>query len=150
MPSNSMDNCARVNATCRTLPFGHTKRPRSSRFANRHNPSFVPPQQLDQIPAPPAENETLTGERIFFENCLYQCAQPGEAASQIRYSSGNPDLRSCRQPNHRTSPSRAARTQAGIGTAFDPNSCMPQIDVDHAGPRCRRRCYAALAGNSLL
>jgi len=37
MPSSSIDNCARVNETVPLVACGHTKRPRSSRFENRHS-----------------------------------------------------------------------------------------------------------------
>ena len=39
MPSNNIDNCARVSDTLPLAACGHTKRPRSSRFANRHKTS---------------------------------------------------------------------------------------------------------------
>src|SRR5437773_4120213 len=39
MPSSSIDNCARVSPTVPLVACGHTKRPRSSRFAIKHNPS---------------------------------------------------------------------------------------------------------------
>ena len=39
MPSSSIDNCARVNETVPLAACGHTKRPRSKRLANKHNPS---------------------------------------------------------------------------------------------------------------
>jgi hypothetical protein len=35
MPSSSTDNCARVRETVPLVACGHTKRPRSSRFANK-------------------------------------------------------------------------------------------------------------------
>jgi hypothetical protein len=35
MPSSSIDNCARVSETVPPVACGHTKRPRSSRLANR-------------------------------------------------------------------------------------------------------------------
>ena len=85
MPSSNIDNCARVSETVPLSACGQTKRPRSSRFANRHKPVAVPPQQLDQIAAPSAKNEHMTGEWILFQNRLHDCAQSGEAAPQIRH-----------------------------------------------------------------
>ena len=39
MPSSSIDSCARVSETVPLAACGHTKRPRSSRLANRHKTS---------------------------------------------------------------------------------------------------------------
>jgi len=39
MPSSNIDNWARVRETVPLVACGHTKRPRSNRFANRHEPS---------------------------------------------------------------------------------------------------------------
>ena len=57
MPSNSIDRCARVRET---VPFacGHTKRPRSSRFANKHKPS--PSHQSTLIRSPRRPRNTNT------------------------------------------------------------------------------------------
>ncbi len=39
MPSSSIDSCARIKEIVPLVACGHTKRPRSNRFANRHKTS---------------------------------------------------------------------------------------------------------------
>jgi hypothetical protein len=39
IPSSSIESCARLNETTPLSACGHTKRPRSRRFANRHKAS---------------------------------------------------------------------------------------------------------------
>ena len=58
MPSNSIDNCARVSATVPDSAFGQMKRPRSSRFANRHNPSLSHQSSLIRSPRRPRKTNT--------------------------------------------------------------------------------------------
>src|SRR5947207_7921709 len=58
MPSSSIDNCARVSETVPLVACSQTKRPRSSRFANKHNPS--PPYQRTLIRSPPRLRNTNT------------------------------------------------------------------------------------------
>src|SRR5436309_8481380 len=58
IPSSSIDNCARVNETVPLVACGHTKRPRSSRFANRHNPSPSYQRTLIRSPRRPRNTNT--------------------------------------------------------------------------------------------
>ena len=58
MPSSSIDSCARVSATVPLVACGHTKRPRSNRFANRHNPSPSYQRTLMRSPRRPRNTNT--------------------------------------------------------------------------------------------
>ena len=58
MPSSSIDNCARVNATVPSFACGQMKRPRSSRFANKHRPSSSAHKILIVSPRRPRKTKT--------------------------------------------------------------------------------------------
>src|SRR5438128_8234077 len=58
MPSSSIDNCARVSETVPLVACGQTKRPRSSRLANRHNPSPSYQRTLIRSPRRPRNTNT--------------------------------------------------------------------------------------------
>ena len=58
MPSNSMDNCARVKCTRPDCACGQMNRPRSSRLANRHNPSPAHHSNLMRSPRLPRNTNT--------------------------------------------------------------------------------------------
>lgn len=81
-------------------------------FCEQTQPVAVPPQQFDQIPSPPAEHEHLSRKRIVLQRRLHHPTQARKSTSQIGYSCGDPDPRSCRQPDHPTKHSIAARSAA--------------------------------------
>src|SRR4030095_415167 len=62
----------------------------------------IPPQHLDQITAATTKHEHMTRKGIFLQRSLHHPAQARESSPQIRHSSGNPDARSCWQPDHQT------------------------------------------------
>src|SRR5262249_47918193 len=53
IPSSSIASCALVNTTVPEAACGHTKRPRSRRFANKHHPSPLHQSTFTPSPAPP-------------------------------------------------------------------------------------------------
>src|SRR5437588_11584443 len=57
MPSNSIDNCARVSETVPLVACGHTKRPRSEQA----QAIAGVPENFDQIAAPPTKHKPATG-----------------------------------------------------------------------------------------
>ncbi len=58
IPSSSIDNCARVNATVPFSALGHTNRPRSNRLANRQSPSPSNHKSLTMSPRRPRNTKT--------------------------------------------------------------------------------------------
>jgi hypothetical protein len=58
MPSSNIDNCARVNETVPLCACGQMKRPRSSRFANKHKPSPSHHKSLIRSPRRPRKTKT--------------------------------------------------------------------------------------------
>src|SRR5215467_3024572 len=58
MPSSSIDNCARVSETVPLSACGQTKRPRSNRFANKHNPSPSNHRSFTRSPRRPRKMNT--------------------------------------------------------------------------------------------
>ena len=113
MPSSSIDNCARVNETVPLAACGHTKRPRSSRFANRHNPSPSYHRTLIRSPLRPRNTNTCPENGFCSSLLSHQRAQPGEAAPQVRHSRCNPNSRVRRRPDHPRRHSNNTRTNAG-------------------------------------
>src|SRR6478736_6079066 len=61
-------------------------------FGEQTESVAVPPQQLDQIAAPAAEDKNVAGVRILLQHPLRDGAQPGETAPQIGDAGGNPDV----------------------------------------------------------
>ena len=78
MPSHNIDSCARVNDTVPLVACGHTKRPRSRRFWNRHIPSPSCQINLTKSPLRPAEDEHLARQRTLLESALHQAAQASQ------------------------------------------------------------------------
>ena len=65
-------------------------------------PIAVPPQHLDQITTATTKHKHVTREWIFLQRGLHHPAQARESSPQIRHSGGDPDARSCWQPDHQT------------------------------------------------
>src|SRR6266852_5597206 len=97
--------CAVVLATC-TPDEAPTFKP----LREKTQPIAVPPQQLDQITPPTAENKHVTRKRILLKCRLYHATQPCKTTPQIRESGGDPDARSCRQPDHPSKHSSTVRS----------------------------------------
>ena len=132
MPSSSIDNCARVSETVPLVACGHTNRPRSSRFANKHNPSPSYHRTLIRSPRRPRNTNTCPENGLCSNLRLHQRAQPGETRAASR--SPLPQSRSACSPAARSS-SQALQQHAQqrrIGAAFDPHLRLPQFDVNRA------------------
>ena len=132
MPSSNIDNCARVSETVPLVACGHTKRPRSNRFANRHNPSPSYQRTLIRSPRRPRNTNTCP-ENGFCSSLVSTSAlspvKPRRksvtpAAIQIRVLAGDADHRSQALQQH--------PHQCRIGAAFDAHLRLPQFDVNRA------------------
>ena len=126
MPSSSIDNCARVSDTVPLSACGQTKRPRSSRFANRHSPSPSHHSSLIRSPRRPRKTKTCPENGFCFQNRLHDRAQSGESSPQIRHAGGDPDLRARRQSDHRIRPSSSRSHAVRICGAFDRTRAWPR------------------------
>src|SRR6266498_3787242 len=97
MPSSSIDNCARVRETVPLVACGHTKRPRSSRFANKHKPSPSNQSTLIRSPRRPRNTNTCPENGLcssFVCTCALSPVKPRRksvtpAAIQIRVFAGH-------------------------------------------------------------
>src|SRR5437660_442933 len=132
MPSNSIDNCARVSETVPPVACGHTKRPRSSRFANKHKPSPSNQRTLMRSPRRPRNTNTCPENGLcssFVCTCALRPVKRRRKSvtpprSRFAFSLAMP---SCPQTlQHHPH-------QGGIGVALDPHLCLPQFDVNRAG-----------------
>ena len=108
MPSSNIDNCARVRETVPLVACGHTKRPRSSHFANRHNPSPSNQRTLIRSPRRP-RNTNACPQNGFCSNFVCTNAlspvKPRRksvtpAAIQIRVFAGQPIIRAGTPATH--------------------------------------------------
>jgi len=79
-------------------------------FCKKTKTIAVPPQHLDQITTPPAENEDVTREWIFLKSRLHHPAESRKTTSQVGDSCGDPDARSRWQPDHPSKHSIAVRS----------------------------------------
>src|SRR5947207_457738 len=99
MPSSSIDNCARVSETVPLVACGQTKRPRSSRLANRHNPS--PSYQRTLIRSPRRPRNTNT------------CPENGFCSSLVSTSALSPV-----KPRRKSVPPAAIQIRVLAGSAI--------------------------------
>ena len=76
MPSNSMDNWAGVSDTVPLSACGQMKRPRSSRFANRHNPSPSHHNSLIRSPRRPRKAKTCPENGFSFKTVCATALNP--------------------------------------------------------------------------
>ena len=79
---------------------GHRKRPRSSRFENRHIPWPVVPDDLDQVAAATAKDEQMAVVRITLQRLLNQKGQAVEALPHIGVACRQPDAHAARERDH--------------------------------------------------
>lgn len=131
MGSSSIDNCARVSETVPLAACGRTKRPRSNRLANKHNPSPSYQRTLIRSPLRPRNTKTCP-ENGFSSSLLSTSAlspvKPRRksvtpAAIQTRVFVGGPIIPQALQQHPH---------QCRIGIAFDPHLRLPQFDVNRA------------------
>src|SRR5215471_21510002 len=98
IPSNSIDNCARVRETLPSVACGQTKRPRSNRFANRHNPSPSNQRTLIRSPRRPRNTNTCPDNGLCSSFVCTNALNPVNprrksvtpAAIQMRVLAGSP------------------------------------------------------------
>src|SRR5262249_17630705 len=96
MPSTNTDNCAGVRETVPLVACGHTKRPRSNRFANKHKPSPSYQRTLSRSPRRPRNTNTCPENGLcssFVCTCALNPVNPRRksvtpAAIQIRVLAG--------------------------------------------------------------
>ncbi len=113
IPSSSIESCARLNETVPLAACGHTKRPRSSRLANRHRPVAIEPEHLHDVAAAATKDEHVARQGLLFEYRLHLGAEPMEAAPHVGHPSRNPDPRPCRKRDHGRRLMSTMRTTAG-------------------------------------
>jgi hypothetical protein len=97
IPSSSIDSWAGVSETMPLVACGHTKRPRSSRFANKHNPSASYHKTLIRSPRRPRNTNTYPENGLCYSfvcTCALRPVKPRRksvtpAAIQIRVFAGN-------------------------------------------------------------
>ena len=73
----------------------------------------VPPKKFYDVASAPAKHEHMPGEWLLMQYVLYLRTQSIKAATQIRHSCRNPDLRSRRKLDHLRRLSRIERTRDG-------------------------------------
>ncbi len=116
IPSSSIDNCARVNETVPLAACGQTKRPRSNRFANKHNPSPSYHRTLIRSPLRPRNTNT--------------CPENGFCSSLLSTSALSP-----------VNPRRKSVTPAAIQTrVFVGGPIIPVGTPTTRAPTPDRRC----------
>ena len=118
IPSNSIDSCAGVTATLPSDADGHTKRPRSRRFENRHAP--WPSHQIILIRSP---------DFILFDIPFQLCDGRVSLAPVSRASPPRPR----RRPPGRNPPLRRRRS-ARIAQAAGLDVRCGRLPADDAGP----------------
>src|SRR4029077_2494542 len=79
--------CKRHCSACRLRP---NESPSLESLREKTQPIAVPPQHLDQISPPTAENEHLTRKWILLQCRLDHATQPCKTTPQIRDSGGDP------------------------------------------------------------
>src|SRR5213593_759053 len=123
--SHSIDNCARVSETVPLVACGQTKRPRSSRLANRHNPS--PSYQRTLIRSPRRPRNTNT------------CPENGFSSSLVSTSALSPV-----KPRRRSVTPAAIQIHVLAGSAIIAAS-TPATRATTRGRRCLRCALARVA-----
>src|SRR5215471_2668235 len=140
MPSSSIASCARVSDTVPLVACGHTKRPRSSRFANKHNPSPSNQRTLIRSPRRPRNTNTCPENGLcssFVCTCALNPVNPRRksvtpAAIQMRVLPGSVIMLADTPATHaptpdrpylRSEPSHAAVRGESFPTAASQNPC---------------------------
>src|ERR1700731_1527218 len=116
IPSNNIESCAALKLTVPCVACGHTKRPRSRRFAKKAQSIPAPPQDLHPITRFATKHKKLSGERILRELRLHQCCESIEAVAHVGRARGEPHLHSRGQCNHRCTRRSMTRESASAST----------------------------------
>ncbi len=114
MPSSNIESCARVSETVPDAACGQTKRPRSSRLENRHNPSPSNQRTLIKSPRRPRNTNTCPENGLCSSLCLHQPTESREAATQVGHARRDQDPRVGRQRHHARRHSSNTRTKTGL------------------------------------
>jgi hypothetical protein len=121
MPSSSIDNCARRKETVPVVAWGHTKRPRSSRFWNRHSPSPSNQSNFTVSPRRPRKAKTCPEYGFSLSTPCTCAARPG------------------RPRRISVTPAAIQICVAGPG-CFKPTSITPEDSEQPPRPARGRRC----------
>src|SRR5688572_28761207 len=134
MPSSNIDNCARVSETVPLSAFGQMKRPRSSRLANKHNPSPSNQSSFIKSPRRPRKTNTCPENGLFSNtvcaialspvNPLRRSVTP--AAIQISVLAGNPIIESDLPLPHARIPDPRF-LQSALVRAPNRSRCIPPL-----------------------
>ena len=119
IPSSSIDSCAALRLTVPCVACGHTKRPRSRRLANRHNPSPLHQRIFTRSPARPLKTKSCP-ENGFGELCLHESSQSVESLAHVGGTRCQPHLDPGRKRDHR--PERAAMSSLNITRSTGPRT----------------------------
>ena len=137
MPSNSIDNCARVSETVPLAACGHTKRPRSSRFANKHNPSPSNHKTLIRSPRRPRNTNTCPQNGLCSSFVCTNALSPVKprrksvtpAAIQIRVFAGQAIIRAGTPATPVPAPRRRCLQCAPVPAETRRESCPTVLSV---------------------
>src|SRR5207237_1086820 len=135
MPSSSIDNCARVRQTAPLVACGHTKRPRSNRLANRHNPSPSYQRTLIRSPRRPRNTNTWPENGLCSSLVWINALNPVKprrksvtpAAIQIRVLAGSAIIAASTPTARATERDRHCPRCALARGAVQPESCLAWI-----------------------
>src|SRR5689334_14567734 len=113
----------------------------------------APPQQLDQIPAPAAEHEHVTGERTLLQRGLYLRSEAVHATAHVSHACGEPHTRTQRQRAHLDNVS-STRRSASSATSPVIRTCAPANSISMTPLRpssgLRRLRAGAIAARALI
>src|SRR5690606_36411987 len=138
MPSNSIDNCARLKCTTPLSACGQMNRPRSSRLANKHKPSPSHHSSFTRSPRRP-RNTNNWPENGSSANCTCtMAASPSKPlrisvapqAIQMRPSEGKPIIA-------HTARRRGDRAARALTRHEDERTSAPR----DRSPRTHRQCF---------
>src|SRR5208283_4013049 len=132
---------------------GHRKRPRSSRFTNRHAPSPSCQISLIRSPLRPPEDPQIAGMRIALEPLLHHERQRAEPLAHIRVPGRKPHPSPARKRDHlqRSRAVSAPITFASVAESGAPSivrrTCSPKATViEHDGAGGGGAQIGAVAG----
>src|SRR6266481_1999561 len=122
MPSSSIDNCAGVSETVPFAACGQVNFPRSSRFANRHNPSPSHHSNLIRSPRFPRNTNTCPENGFSFNAVCTIPLNPTNprrmsvtpATIHIRVPAANPIIPATAPAPHATLPHLHARSREDV------------------------------------
>jgi hypothetical protein len=132
MPSSSIDNCARVSTTVPLFGLRPDEAPALQTLRKQAQPVAIPPQQLDQIAAPTAEDTKTCPEKGSCSSAV--CTSALRPVKPRRRSVVPAASQMCAPVGGVIIPKRLQHRTQGrrVGTALDAQPRLAELDMNCA------------------